>query len=318
MKSIKAGLAVATGLLLLPGLAATAASAAPASAPVAAVAASAATTKINGTLYYAKEQSGGLKFVSYRNGKQRTVLSGYPAYFAEFSPDGKRLAYVTGTGLLRVANPDGTHVRKLSFKAAPVGFGPNWTANGKGLIVARKSDNKAGVVQISTGKFTALPRSVQAKGIHYRMTGDGKRYLWSDGTGGIWSARINGTGVTRVPVLGKFDRNNPKKLRAYDIVSTNRDGSRITVNLIKGDETDGDIGSGEVADTLINTKTGKAVALPVRGAVSQVLIRSNGTVLVRSGPASKRVLTLVSAKGKVLATKAEPAALRNLTLRDYL
>jgi len=39
---------------------------------------------------------------------------------------------------------------------------------------------------------------------------------------------------------------------------------------------------------------------------------------VRSGPAAKRVLTLLSAKGEVLATRTEPAALRNLTLRDYL
>jgi hypothetical protein len=52
--------------------------------------------------------------------------------------------------------------------------------------------------------------------------------------------------------------------------------------------------------------------------VSQVLYLSNGRLLVRSGPASKRMLTLVSAKGKVLATKLEPSALRNLVLRDYL
>jgi WD40 repeat protein len=323
MRSIKAGSAIATGLLLLSGLSATAASAAPASAAAAATAtaASATTTitanaKINGTLYYVKDTVDSVKFFSYRNGKLRTVLNGYPAYFAEFSPDGKRLAYVTESGRLRVSNPDGTHVRNFSLRVAPVGFGPNWTANGKGLIVARASDGKAGVVQVSNGRFTALPRSI--RGIHYRMTGDGKRYLWSDGTGGIWSARIDGTGIKRVPVLGKNDRTNPKWLRAYDIVSTNRDGSRITVHLLKGDDNDGDIGSGEVADTVVDTTTGKPVALPVRGPVSQVLYLSNGELLVRSGPASKRVLTLLSAKGKVLVSKTESAALRNLTLRDYL
>lgn len=319
MRSIKVGLAVTTGLLLVSGLSATAASAAPAttSAPAAATAVKPTTTKINGTLYYAKVTTSSVQFLSYRDGKLRIVLNGYGAYYAEFSPNGKRLAYVTGTGRLRVSNADGTHARTLPLRVASAGYGPNWTANGQGLIVARASDHKAGVVRISTGKFTALPRSIQGH-IHYRMTGDGKRYLWSDGTGGIWSARINGTGIKRVPVLGKKDSTNPKRLRAYDIVSTNRDGSRITVDLLKGNDNDGDIGSGQVADTVINTNTGKPVALPVRGKVSQVLYLSNGRLLVRSGPAAKRMLTLLSANGKVLAGKAEPARLRNLTLRDYL
>ncbi|GGN80371.1 hypothetical protein GCM10010112_55860 [Actinoplanes lobatus] len=298
--------------MLLSGLSATAASAAPAASTTSSV----TSTKISGTFYYAKDNYNGEKFLSYRSGKLRTVLNGYKANYAEFSPNGKRLAYVTEAGRLQVSNPDGTHVRKLSLRVAPFGYGPNWTANGKGLIVARKSDNKAGVVQVSNGKFTPLPRSIQ--GIHIRMTGDGKRYLWSDGTGGIWSARVDGTDVKRVPVLGKQDRTNPKQLRAYDIVSTNRDGSRITVDLIKGNETDGDLGSGQVADAVVDTKTGKPIALPVRGRVSQVLLLSNGRLLVRSGPASKRVLTLLSAKGKVLASKTEPSSLRNLTLRDYL
>jgi Tol biopolymer transport system component len=129
-------------------------------------------------VYYAKYTAGKTKFYSYHNGKLHTLLSGNPADFAEFSPDGRRLAYVTDSDALRVANADGTHVRKLSLRVAPFGYGPNWTADGKGLIIARNSDGKLGVVRVSNGKFTGLPRSIQ--GIHTRMTPDGQARLLED------------------------------------------------------------------------------------------------------------------------------------------
>ncbi len=88
-----------------------------------------------------------------------------------------------------------------------------------------------------------------------------------------------------MPVLGLNNTaDNPRRLRACDIVSLNSDGSRMTVDLHVGNDTDGDIGGSRLADTVVETATGKVLPLPVHGAVRQVLYLRDGTLLVRSGP----------------------------------
>jgi TolB protein len=350
MRKIKTGMVVVAGALLLsgchggsrpegaaattavPATSATAPAAGSGPAPITTAAAAPAGTPtdgktvrktISGTLFYTgNDLSAGsaLRLYAWHGSRLTTIVRGYGVLSVEASPDGGRLAYVLDNGDLMVANADGTKARKLGSHAVTAGFGPTWSGDSSKLVMARAVNAQtwqAGTVRVADGKFVALPKSIQGN-IHYRSTDDGTRYFYSDGRCSILSAKANGTGIRKVPGLGLEETaTNPRRLRACDIVSLNRDGSRMTVDLHVGNQTDGDIGGSQSANSVIDTATGKVLALPVHGTVRQALYLRDGTLLVRSGPTARPVLTLLSASLEVLATRTEPASVRNLVLRDY-
>jgi TolB protein len=284
----------------------------------------ATTRTINGKLFYvAKDSTARTHSRLYRldGSRLRTVLSGSGILNVEASPDGRHLAYILSNGDLMVSGADGSAPRKLRSNAVTAGFGPTWSGDGTRVVTAVNIGAQrwqAGTVRISDGRYAALPRAIQDN-IHYRLTGDGTRYFYSDGRCSILSARTDGTRIRKVPGLGldATGAANPRRLRACDIVSLNRDGSRMTVDLHVGNDTDGDIGGSRSADAVVDTATGKVVALPVRGTVRQALFLNDGTLLVRSGSAGRPVLTLLSSTLAVLATRTEPASVRDFVLVDY-
>jgi TolB protein len=328
---IRTGLAAGaiTGALLLAGChggsqlgsateAPAATTATPSASSPATPAASSATT-ITGTLFYdAADPRHDWKLVRLRGTGIQTVLTGDGAALGEVSPDGRRVAYVTGDLDLMVRNVDGSGARKLRSNVIDAGYGPTWTADSTAVVIGIESSSgqpQPGILTVADRKFVPLPKSID--GIHSRLTGDGKRVFYSDGECAILSARVNGTGVKRVPVLGLDGTANPRRLRACDIVSLNRDGSRMTVDLHTGNQPDGDIGGSQVANAVVDTATGQVVALPVRGKVRAALYRPDGTLLVRSASGGTRTLTLFSARLTVLARMTEPAAVKAFELRDY-
>jgi TolB protein len=272
---------------------------------------------INGTLYYSSDNE---EFYKLAGSKRTLVLTDAGVYTAEVSPNGALLAYVRSNGDLMVANSDGKRARLLRSHMVQGGFGPTWSADSSRVVVARAVGEQgwqAGTVRVGSTAFTALPKAIQGH-IHYWLTADGRRYFYSDGRCAIYSAKVDGTGIKRVPVLGLDETaDNPRRLRACDIISLNSDGSRMTVDLHVGNDTDGDIAGSQAANSVVETATGKVLPLPVHGTVSQVLYLRDGTLLVRSGSSARPVLTLLSADLRVLATKTEPASVKNLRLRDY-
>jgi TolB protein len=326
MRKIKTGMVIVAGALLLSGChGGSRPDSAPAPVPPSASASDPATqpavrpaaaATIDGTLYY----SDGDRLYSLAGVNRTVVLKGSGVNSVEVSPDGKHLAYVLGNGDLMLANADGTQARRLRPGMVTAGFGPTWSSDSSRVVVARTVGEQtwqAGTVRLAGDRFAALPAAIQGQ-IHYRLTGDGRRYFYSDGQCAIFSASVDGTAIKKVPVLGLTDTaTNPRRLRACDIVSLNADGSRMTVDLHVGNQTDGDIGGSQAANSVVDTATGTVLRLPVPGTVRQVLYLHDGTLLVRSGSAAKPVLTLLSASLEVLATKAEPASVKSLVLLDY-
>ena len=101
------------------------------------------------------------------------------------------------------------------------------------------------------------------------------------------------------------------------MVSVNRDGTRLAVDLEAASEPGGDITGDIAAGTVLDTVTGAAVALPVRGQVLAVRYRPDGSMLVRSRLAEVTTLTVLSAEGRQIAQVVEPTALRELTLAAW-
>ena len=303
---------------------------APTSAPP--VAPKPATTIAGTLLYRYVSQSGSDKdrLVRLRGSRTTTILTGDGVYAAELSPDGKRIAYIdtpdagfeSASGSLMVAKSDGTGARRLRSNVVTPGFGPSWSPDGTRLAIATYRDQEPdtwtkGTVRVSDKKFVALPKSLQ-DGIRYRFSGDGRRYFYQDGQCRVLSAKVDGTDIRTVPVLGDEDSSkNPRRQRACDLISVNHDGSRVTVDLVVGNGTNGDIGGSQQANAVVETATGKVRAIPVGGKIKQALYRTDGRLLVSSEKGGKRTLTLFSPDDQVLATMSEPASVKELELHDY-
>jgi len=270
-------------------------------------------TTVPGTLIYGSDSA-----LARLHGTTLTrILQGDAIFNAEASPDGRHLAYVDDHQRLIEANADGTGVRTLRTAAVDAGYGPVWAADSLTLVMA-VSQGEQTVPGTLTGKtFLPLPAALKDY-LHFRPTGDGSRLFFTNGECVLFSAKRDGTDLRKVPVLGSQDGSvNPKQLRACDIVSVNADGSRITVDLHKGDQSDGDIGGSKYANATVDTATGTVLRLPVHGTVAQALFRPDGSLLVRTVNGGKGTLTLLSPALAVLATMAEPAAVKNYNLRDW-
>jgi hypothetical protein len=120
-----------------------------------------------------------------------------------------------------------------------------------------------------------------------------------------------------VPGIGaRSTAENPSRLEACVLGTVNSDGSRVAAVIFR--MTDGNKEAGRVPERLVDTTTGKVLPLAVRGQVVGVLIRGDGSLVVRSTEDNEKyVLTLLSATGTEIAHKAEPAIARAAVLNSY-
>lgn len=135
-------------------------------------------------------------------GDPKAIDLGGDAWDPAFSPDGKKLAFVSfrdGTGFrLYVADADGKNVTKLTDDANPTGFGyPAWTPDGKtmafghgggdGLNVHTVGADGKGAAQLTkTGGLTVYPAwSPDGKKLAYfsQTTGDKGAFYVADADG---------------------------------------------------------------------------------------------------------------------------------------
>jgi TolB protein len=270
-------------------------------------------TVVPGTLIYGSDDA-----LARLHGTTLTpILKGSAVFNADASPDGQHLAYVDDHQRLIEANGDGTGARTLRASAVDAGYGPAWAADSSTLVTAL-SQGENTVPGILAGKtFTPLPPALKDY-LHFLPTGDGSRLVFTNGECVLFSAKPDGTDLRKVPVLGSQDGSvNPKQLRGCDVVSVNADGSRITVDLHKGEQPDGDIGGSRYANAVIETATGQVLPLPVHGTVTQMLFRPDSSLLVRTVTGGKGTLTMLSPGLDVLATMAEPAGIKDYNLRDW-
>jgi hypothetical protein len=71
------------------------------------------------------------------------------------------------------------------------------------------------------------------------------------------------------------------------------------------------------ANAVVDTGTGKPVALPVVGAIEAALFRPDGSLLVRTGLRGSHTLSVIDAHGRLVARSPEPAAVKQATLVSW-
>jgi TolB protein len=244
---------------------------------------------------------------------------GTQAWGADVSPDGRRVARIEQDGDVLVTDHEGDEARRIHRDAAPDGIGPAWSPDGTKLLIARSADEatlRPGLLNVATGHVTPLPRLNHH--LHFRWSGDGRTLAFTTGECRVLTSTAAGKKMRMVPVLGDPSRKkNPSGSYTCDVVSVNRDGTRLAVNLKGPSDPAGDIVGDTAADTVIDTATGATVALPVRGTVLAVIYRPDGTMLIRTRKGRTTTLTVLGADGGQIAKVVEPAVTRGLELVAY-
>ena len=139
----------------------------------------------NGTFVYlnGKSSSGTWKIVWLDRAGQTQPLLAAPAsyYDPRFSPDGKRLAFSSGTDIEIYDWGRGTTTR-LTFTAQAVNFSPVWTPDGKHIIFESQGINNFSLQWISADGAGEAQRLLESKNwlMPYSFSPDGKRLAFSE------------------------------------------------------------------------------------------------------------------------------------------
>ncbi len=267
-----------------------------------------------GWLYYADSD----RLLRLTSSGVETVLS-TGGYGANVSPDGASIAFVDEGGNVVVADRDGQHRRTVLRGSINHGFEPAWSSDSQRLLAARgveAGNVTIGIITVASASFTALAHQPQ-DAIHLLWSADGQHLGYATGTCQIGTADADGGNARIVPVFG--DRNsaaNPQQRRSCDPYSISPDGSMIAVNQRTGDQPDGDIGRDLFANTIIDTRTGDNVTLPVTGSITAILFQPNGDILVRTTSGTNQ-LTLLNPDRTIKAQVTEPATVKDSRLLGY-
>jgi Tol biopolymer transport system component len=151
-------------------------------------------TADGGTIVFTRNTAGRLSLwkVPVFGGKARLLLDG--AFDADPSPDGGRIAYITGTGdsagvraRLMVARSDGTDGRELWSVRSTGVASPRWSRDGKRIAVTISSNqntpNAIAVVDAATGTSRLFPSPDAATLSSVLWDGSGNGLIVAEGVG---------------------------------------------------------------------------------------------------------------------------------------
>jgi len=257
---------------------------------------------------------------SWRPGDNPTRLLALPTIAAlntaSVSPDGRRVAWVTsndsGQGTLFVANADGSDKQQLRSDADAQCLTPVWSPDGRHLLFREVKAMGEG------GRYGVLDTRGDSGTVNW----------WTEQPGGchaLWSADGRTIAMTVDAGVTLYDKDGAKKRtvpgfaldgwRSNDIASLSPDGSRIALHRRKAGEDAGDIARELWVNTVLDTRSGKQVGLPLGGrTLRQVYFQSDGSIVVRVQTGSGYALLLVDEDGKKISETAEPAALKDMQI----
>lgn len=296
---------------LLPAPAAASPAAAPQGSPAPA-AASGAPKRLLGAAVYLSYGGRRPTVSRYVPGKGFTTLGPVPAtgQFAA-SPDGRKFAWITGGGAVRVkAGRKVTTVARGAVAGAPC-LTPVWSADSTRLAFAAKpatEPNRVAVVRVTGRQARTVGRT---HGICHLAWSANGRYL----------AGYAGTtdGVFRLDL--KTDRSvRVKGVRLSNHVqSLSPDGRRVIVAPLSRNDEAGDGGwPTGFRPAIVDVATGRRVPVPVRGRLLGAFYLRDGRLVVRVAGSIRNTWVVLDGSGRELQRLAEPAAARHQGLLQII
>ncbi|MBM0275757.1 TolB-like translocation protein [Micromonospora tarensis] len=233
------------------------------------------------------------------------------------SPDGRRVAWVDSDGNsnnLFVANVDGSDRQKVRSDVDPYCVTAVWSPDGRQLLFRETKANDAG----GPGRYGVLDVRSTAKTVRWWATEPAACHaLWSaDGRTIAMNTDLGVTlyatdGTTRRVVPG-FSRDG---WRSNDVASLSPDGSRVALLREKPGGDDGDVARDLRVNVVLDTRTGKSVALPLGGReLWQLHFQTDGSMVVRVRAGNGYAVLLVDEDGRKISETAELAAFRDMQI----
>ncbi|MET8384557.1 hypothetical protein ABZV14_16330 [Streptosporangium canum] len=267
---------------------------------------------VTGAVYFGYTE-GQVQVLTDRRPGLTSVRIGGGTLSAQFSvaPDGRRIAWIDEKGRLRVGSASGDKViAKDAAYGAPC-LTPAWTADGKRVAYLKKGTAAAMTVVVAGADDKGVADSGTTLGpCHLTWSADGRTLAgYAGDTAGVYLLD------TRSRVSGKA----PGIKLANHVESLSPDSRRVVVNAIGPNAPGGD-GSWTPLFTpsIYDTKTGKKIAIPVKGRLVGARYLRDGRLAVRVRGTAANTLVTLDASGKELRRAAEPAKARNLGLLGVL
>ncbi|GGO06811.1 hypothetical protein [Micromonospora parathelypteridis] len=235
---------------------------------------------------------------------------------ANISPDGQRVAWVdmadSGGGTLYVANVDGSAKQAVRANVDGDCVAPAWSPDSRHLLFRETlpsgEPDRYGVLDTRSGTKTVTWWAGRALGCHALWSADGKTI----------AMRVDG-GVTLYGTDGRKRGSVPGFTPADgfcdDVTSLAPDGTRIAQYRPKPGDDGTDVARDLRVNEVLDTRTGKQVALPLNGrTLRQVYFQSDGSMVVRVQAGSAHAVLLVDADGRKISEVAEPASLKDMRI----
>jgi TolB protein len=240
------------------------------------------------------------------------------------SPDGASIAYIDQNNNIVVTDRDGQHPRIVMSGSVDLGDEPVWSPDSQQLLAVKGPvGNTAtfGIITVASASFTPLPHQLshQPQGaIHPLWSADGQHLGYATGVCQLGTADADGGNAHLVPVFGDMNSAaNPQQRRSCHPSSISPDGILIAVYQSTGNQPDGDISRALGANTIIDTRTGNNVTLPVTGQIIAIRFQPNGDILVRTTSGGTNQLTLLNPDHTMKTQVTEPATVKNASLLAY-
>ncbi|SIN27962.1 TolB family protein [Micromonospora cremea] len=229
---------------------------------------------------------------------------------ATVSPDGRRVAWVERDGTLWVSALDGSGKRKVREQTDSM-CQTAWSPDSRQLTASVAGEG-AGLVDVVSGAYRKVDGLL---GCHPVWAANGTIALADGGDGTVFLTDRRGAARRVIPGLG----GKGSAYGCYDLASISPDGRRIALFRIARGSEPGDAARSLLANAVLDTRTGKSVALPLSGReLRQVFFQADGSMVVRVRSGDRYTLLLVDEAGKKVAEQPEPASLRDMQIINAL
>ncbi|MEU7939654.1 hypothetical protein [Microbispora bryophytorum] len=250
----------------------------------------------------------GFPISRYEPGKGFTKLGAMPMT-GQFSasPDGRKLAWITDRGYVRVGS--GSTAATVA-RGAAAGFPcatPVWSPDSRRVAYVKKGNSDAGSVSVVGTDGRGGRKAGTTLGVcHLAWSADG-RYLagYAGTTEGVYRLDVRTGKAVKVKGVGL----------ANHVQSLSPDGTKVVVAPLSRNAPGGD-GSwpGGFRPAVVDVATGKKAAIPVKGSLIGAFYLRDGRLVVRVAGRAANTLVVLDKNGRQVQRLTEPAAARRQAL----